>query len=152
MSGILPGSQSGEVPPIDPEELLLRRISRMFYPDPDHPKSPQWIAFRPTDKDLDGLSVGRRRLVVSIEQFSYAPDHTKQHCVAQVGASQVFSLGLSVVPKPIQGDRSHAIIPEMNVRDYKADKAKKLKIQEWASRLANDYSQMVLVLPVTQAG
>jgi len=144
------------VPPefsaVAPEESLLRRVPPHWYPDPEMPQKPQWLAFKPTPADVDGLSVGRRRLVVSIEDYSFTPDHTKRRSVVQVRASHVYALRMTVKPKPLPKDAAHAIIPEMNVGDYKADGAKKRAIKEWALRLAHQHAEMVYVFPTTQAG
>lgn len=136
---------------VAPEEALLRRVPPHWYPDPEVPQQPQWLAFKPTSEDRDGLSLGRRGLVASIEDFSYTRDRTKRRSVAQVRASQVLSFGLTVEPKPLPGDRAHAIIPEMNVGDYAAGETKKREIKEWALKLAQA-CEMVLVLGATPAG
>ncbi len=141
-----------EITAVAPEEALLRRVPPHWYPDPDQPQKPQWLAFKPTSEDRDGLSLGRRCLVVSIEEFSFTPDRIKRRSVAQIRASQVRSLALSVEPKPLPNDPAHAIIPELNVRDYEAGGAKKRAIKEWALQLAHHHAEMVLVLPVAQAG
>lgn len=131
---------------IGSEEELLRRVPPHWYPDPNHLNRPQWQAFKPTTADQDGLSVGRRRLVVSVEDFSYTPARDRRRSVAQIVVSQVRSLRLAVESKPLPGDGAHAVIPEMNFRDYDADRAKKTRIKEWALRLAYEFAEMVLIL------
>ena len=141
-----------EIPAVAPDEALLRRVPPHWYPDPEAPRKPQWLAFKPTTEDKDGLSLGRRCLVVSIDEFSYTPDRTKRRSVAQILLAQVRSRGLTVEPKPLPHDRAHAVVPQMNVRDYNAGGEKKRAIKEWALHLAHECTEMVLILPTTQAG
>jgi len=141
-----------DVPSIDPKEELLRRVPPTFYPDPEQPRKPQWHAFRPNQHDTDGVSVGRRQLVASLEAFSYTPDGSKRRNVAQFRAAHVQELGLTVEPRPLPDDRSHAVIPEMNIRDYESGGERKLAIKEWALKLAHEHAQMVLVLDEPDSG
>lgn len=140
------------MPPISPEERLLRRVPPTFYPDPEQPRKPQWLAFRPTKHDSDGISVGRRSLIVSLEDFSYMPDRSNQRHVAQVVAGDVQSLGLTVEPRPLPGDRSHAVVPELNFNDYNESKEKKRLFKSWAARLADEHAEMVFLLDSPRSG
>jgi hypothetical protein len=140
-----------EIPAVAPNEALLRRVPPHWYPDPDVPQKPQWLAFKPTADDKDGLSLGRRCLIASVEDFSYTLDRAKRRSVAQVFVLHVHGMRLTVEPAPLMHDRSHAVIPEMNIRDYTAGGAQKRAIKEWALRLAHECAEMVLVLPTAQA-
>jgi hypothetical protein len=134
-----------EVRPVGEDEALLRRVSATHYPDPDRPKKPQWQAFRPNKDDIDGLSVGRLKLVKSLLAFSYRPGTEDQRNVAQFGAADVSGLDMTVEPNPIEGDQAHALIPELNARDYSRGGNTKTRIKELALQLAIR-AEMVLLL------
>lgn len=139
-----------DVPPIEPQEELLRRVPPSYYPDPERAGTPKWIAFQPTRDDADGLSLNRRRFVTSLEDFSYNPPRTKRRSIAQIRAARILELGLHVEPRPENSDPGHAVVPEMNRTDYDAGGQKKAAIKEWALNLARA-CKMVLVLDQTQA-
>ena len=124
----------------------MRRVPPAYYPDPEQPRKPQWLAFKPTKDDTDGLSVGRRRLITSLEDFSYTPDGSRRRNVAQFTVAHVHQLGLTVEPRPLPDDRSHALIPELNVRDYQAGGSAKRAIKAWALQLAHRHAEMLWVL------
>ena len=87
-----------------------------------------------------------KRLIESLEAFSFSPGGRGQRHVAQVLANQVFELGLTVKPQPLPGDISHAIIPELNRSDYDWGGDEKTAIKEWALQLAHRCAEMVLLV------
>jgi hypothetical protein len=129
-----------DVPPIEASEWLLRRIAAVYYPDPDRPNKPQWLAFKPTSKDTDGLSLGRHRFIVDLRAYCSAAGKTHQR-LARLQASQVESIRLSL--RVTLGDPTHAIIPQLNIRDYESSPTQKKAIKEWARWLAHDLAEMV---------
>ena len=151
MSAAHDANRPAGVPPIEPQEELLRRVPPRYYPDPERAGTPKWITFQPTRNDTDGLSVNRRRFVPSLDDFSYNVARTKRWNIAQLRAAQIAALGLHAEPRPEENDPGHAIIPELNIADYHAGGTRKTKIKEWALELARA-CEMVLVLDAPQSG
>lgn len=118
------------LPPIGVDETLLRRVPPVWLND-DVPPRPKIDAFLPRrwksdgDKgDHNGLSVNREWLTV-IERVAKHPDTGEEQNVLRVSVSQIRAQQLSAVAAPIDGDPSHALIPELNSIDYKDDSKKK---------------------------
>ena len=151
MSAAHDANRPADVPPIEPQEELLRRVPPIYYPDPERAGTPKWIAFQPTRDDGDGLSLNRRRFVTSLEDFSYNMPRTKRRSIAQIRAAHILELGLHIEPRPENDDPGHTVVPEMNISDYSAGGQKKAMIKEWALNLAQA-CEMVLVLDATPAG
>lgn len=122
---------------IGPDEPILRRIIKSpGYYDPIKAPPVEAGAFRPNDKDVDGLSFYlERKLSVSalIEAASKPADH---YIVARFRAGDLHALNLSLIPDEQPGDLpGHLIVPEINWVDYH-DSEKKRRIKEWCFALA----------------
>ena len=83
--------------------------------------------------DRDGISVNRASLTDAITA-SRRPDTGERIPMAQFSASDVYRIKLSVQPRPLGQDRSHAVIPELNSLDRR-DSAKEKEMEEWAIAL-----------------
>lgn len=68
-----------------------------------------------------------------------------QKSLAEVKVSDVIKEGMTVKPDPLPDLPGHALIPELNRRDYELEG--KNKIKEWALKLANEYAVMVYNAP-----
>lgn len=128
------------VPPVDNEERLYRRLlPSSWYKRGRESPIPQ-VMFMPrkwvSDErpgDPDGISVNRA-LLTDVETAATRPDNQKKIPVAEFGVADVTGLGLSVEPKPLNVDRSHAVIPELNSLDRR-DMVKEAQMDEWAHAL-----------------
>src|SRR5262249_23609773 len=111
---------SDDAPPIDPDEVLLRRIPITGgYFDPKKSPPVQPGAFRPNAGDTDGISIYRERLLSALKLVAStkrAPGTTK---VARLLARDLQALGVTLEPKQEEGDLpGHVVIPEINYGDY----------------------------------
>jgi hypothetical protein len=123
--------------PVDPSEFVLRRIpanSNCY--DPSLAVAIVAFAFRPTDEDVDGISLYRELFASAHDVASSGRKPASFYVVARMKAADVLVLGLTLVPTPWIGNvAGHVSIPEINTRDYN-DKAKKPRIAEFNRNLA----------------
>lgn len=126
---------------VEPSEDVLRRIPQHFYPDPNAPRQPQWVAFKPSKRDVDGLSVGRLKLVRSLAD--YARTTRGERSLAQVAVADLRSIELSVTTDPLPNDPAHALIPELNAQNYATSKR---RIKELAMQIAREFTKMVFLV------
>ena len=106
-----------------PDEYLLRRVHRSQI-RPDTGESPRG-AFTPNSGDTDGLSFYREDSVDPSQLIAATKRH-EDFVVLRIKVAEVTKLGLSLVQKPDESPSplpGHCIIPELNHRDYQADKA-----------------------------
>lgn len=106
--------------PLAKNEVVLRRALNGEHINYDLPivrVTPQ--AFRPTKKDVDGVSVFRR-LFSTPEEVAASGLSIRGYSVASLKRRDILKLGLSVIPDP-QEDQlmGHSLIPEINTEDYK---------------------------------
>lgn len=113
-----------DVPPIDAGERLYRRLLLGWYkhgkPDPIPQKAfmPRpWVS-EDRPGDYDGLSVNRACLT-NIETAATRPDNGQKVNLVEFGVADLHEFGLSIVPKPLKADKSHAVIPELNSLDHR---------------------------------
>lgn len=131
---------------MDGEEGLLRRVLPSWHSEVKKLKRgppPSWMDFKPNQNDIDGLSVTRRKFVVDLA-IEAGSGHRRS--LAEVKVCDVIKEGMTVKPDPLPGIPGHALIPELNRRDYD-DQEKKVKIQEWALKLASEYAVIVYNAP-----
>lgn len=129
---------------MDEEESLLRRVLPSWHSEVKKTRRgppPSWMDFKPTKNDTDGLSVTRRKFVVDLAIEAGGG----QKSLAEVKVSDVIKEGMTVKPDPLPDLPGHALIPELNRRDYELEG--KNKIKEWALKLANEYAVMVYNAP-----
>lgn len=124
--------------PVDEGEYVYRRIHRQFY-DPTLPMSIERLAFKPTSNDTTGISVFRARFVNPADILAnIEAGKRNNYFVAQLAVHDLLQLGLTVVPDPDpNGPPGHAIIPEMNLQAYQADKDRLTRIQVELANLAS---------------
>ncbi len=117
------------------EQLYRRLLPGGWYRDGDHPIVIPQKYFMPRARDEDGISVNRASLTDAVTA-SRRPDSGERIPMAQFAASDVYRIGLSVLPRPTERDISHAVIPELNSLDHD-DPEKKKRMDEWAMALRN---------------
>jgi hypothetical protein len=129
-------ASAGHVEPVAGEERLYRRIPPGWYHPGKTKKIPQ-RAFMPRPwesevkpGDRDGLSINRACLT-TVDVAATMPHSGKKCHLCEFGVEHVHRLNLTVAPKPQPGDRSHAVIPELNSVDRR-DKGKEAQMEEWA--------------------
>lgn len=132
-----------ESEPISDDEWLLRRVPGDRFRTEKVPLiSPN--AFEPRnskarDPDWDGISLYRQACLELPDEILevLAEDKRKFTGIVKIQAGELRRLGLDIISSPgtIKG---HVVIPQLNTRDYFADKEKytdlKLEIAKLASR------------------
>jgi len=148
-----------DVPPVSDGEATLRRVPPNCYP----PKQPLYVNFLPRKAnppndpgDADGLSVNREHLT-TVAAVSRHPTKPEEQNVARLLVKQIREADLTVVADPVRNhptlpdDPSHALIPEINNRDYAKGNPKRGWIKEKARLLALDLCEMVHICPASSA-
>ncbi len=117
MSGV------NEVEPIDDDERLFRRIpeSTGWFDPGSSPPSLSFYAFRPGKHDSTGLSVYRERYK-AIEEVA-RPRSGKRYYVAVLRAGDLREHGITVEPKPLEGDPGHSEITVLTYENRKQNKS-----------------------------
>lgn len=103
---------------VDPEEYVLRRVSKTANPpryDPSlrMPISP--FEFRPhKERDVDGLSFFRESKLSPTRLAHSAKKPAENYVVVKIKVADLLALGLSVKPNQAEGDLpGHVLIPEL---------------------------------------
>ena len=116
---------------------VLRLIHKTYY-NADLPLPVQPEAFRPTDRDGDGLSVFLNEEATPEQALQAVPAQKRGfYYVARIPIKDLQQLGLSVRPSPIEEAPGHALIPELNTEGYQQNrvvgKERQKKLAEIAS-------------------
>jgi hypothetical protein len=100
---------------VEPGESILRRIPRAVdYYNPSLALPILAVSFRPRDDETDGISFYRERFV-SVLTLA-ASGRKPPYIIARMMASDIFALGLSLVPTPgDEGLPGHVVMPELSV-------------------------------------
>lgn len=139
--------RDGEVA-IASDEWLLRRIPEDR--GPTHTcAQPSWLAFRPADRDVDGLSL-YRELEASARQVAGWGRQGRHYFVGRIRAGAIVELGMTLraTPDP-DGRPGHVIIPELTHATRKRSQE-----EFWQHELARRCHEVVGPLPglTTTAG
>lgn len=124
--------------PVSLNECVLRRIpadGNRF--NPSLPEPVQRLAFEPTGKDIDGISVFRE-LFVSAQQVADAGSRGAiGNYVVRLRVADIVALGLTVIPNPRDDQLpGHALVPELRLGAMKADKKTSKEYQRALAKLA----------------
>ena len=121
---------------ISDDEILLRRVVRE-YVNVDLPLPVQREGFRPTKRDIDGISLFRERFV-SPSDVANGNRGPTGYYVVRLRASNIRELGLNILPN-VKDDQlpGHSLIPEINYPAMKNDKSKSKELQRMLAKLAN---------------
>ena len=104
--------------PIDPNEIIYRRVFHDYYNPKKNPPYLSPKAFNPIDSnDNDGISVTRAAYSATPQDVGSAGRINKKYYVIEMLAGDLESIGLFVKPNPIGGNIGHAIIPALNAKD-----------------------------------
>lgn len=124
----------GEADPVPAIEKLLRRIpSNPQYYDPQSALPIAPVAFRPTERDIDGISLFRE-FFTSAREVSAAGRKPFTYYVARLIVADMLKLGLTIraAPDPEQ-PKGHVVIPEMS---YSADRNRAKELAVKLARIA----------------
>lgn len=118
-----------ESDPISADEYILRRILN----DPGDidlnlrlPVNRK--VFRPTEYDLDGISL-HRELFVTAEEVSKDGTNPKGYHVVRMPVQELHAIGISVLADPVTDDNAlpgHCIIPDITTNSVRKDLQAKL--------------------------
>lgn len=125
--------------PIQDSEYILRRVlNNPDYCNPSKKLPIARLAFRPTPKDTNGLSVFRK-LFISAPELAYGGKNSKGYYVSQIIVINLVELSLTVIPDP-QDDQpaGHALIPELICSTGKEEKRKSKELQIILAELASN--------------
>jgi hypothetical protein len=125
---------SDEAAPVDADEFVLRRIHKSYF-DSRLPLPIQPVAFKPTESDVDGLSVFRERFVSPAEVAAAGRTPGAYH-VARLAVRDLQALRLTVVPSPGELP-GHAVLAELNRAFYEQDRAGAKLLQAALAKLAS---------------
>jgi hypothetical protein len=108
-------------------------------------------AFEPRKAETEGISLFRRACLTDPADalLAIAEDKRPRYAVVAIPVALLTALGLSVRPAPIPAVPGHVLVPEVNITDYAADKARFTPIK---LRLAEAASANILRRPGDTAG
>lgn len=123
--------------PVADDELVLRLIHPSYYcADLELRIQPE--AFRPTDHDQDGISVLRAAFATPAQSLLLVrEDKRRIYYVVRLAVRDLRRLHLSVRPDPMEEVVGHAVIPELNTADYRANKTAWKLVQRELAELAS---------------
>lgn len=127
-----------EFEPIALDELVLRLIwGDYFKPDLQLPVQPG--AFEPRKSEAGGISVFRMACLQTPKDALKVIAQEKQakYAIAMLAITDLQVLGLTVRLDPIDAVPGHAVVPELNSKDYKTEKARWRTIQKQLAELAS---------------
>lgn len=122
--------------PVSPDEYVFRRIpkDKLRY-DPSLSEPVTRLAFDPSKKDIDGISIFRA-LFVSAEDVAAAGLGMNGYCIARLLVRDIIALGLTVISDPRDDQLpGHSLIPELAFQRVNA-KETKPKSKEYQRALA----------------
>ncbi|MBI3273183.1 MAG: hypothetical protein HYZ53_29605 [Planctomycetes bacterium] len=129
-------------------EFVLRRVHRNHY-DAGKPIPVTPAAFRPSDRDTQGLSVSRLKYVTA-EQLAASGRQPHDYYVVQLAVEEISRLGLTVVQDPDpRAPPGHAFIPELTADHYRSDKQ---RMKDLTFRLAEVASRAIVHVPLPREG
>ncbi len=128
--------------PVSTDEEVLRRIPRVYY-NSSFSTPVQVNAFRPTDQDIDGISVFRQACGATPEALVASGRSASGYVVAILKVQEILDIKVdgirpTVVATPKSDDTvpGHASIPELSIQLKTSNKAVCLKLQQQLAFLA----------------
>ncbi len=107
----------------------MRLIHRNYF-SADLPLPVHIEAFRPTNADVDGLSVFHANEATPEQALAVvAPEKRQAYFVATIKVIELNNIGLTIRSSPIDEAPGHYVIPEINAIDYNRDKASKVAMK-----------------------
>lgn len=124
--------------PVATDERVIRAVWTDFY-DPALAFPVLAKAFLPRNDETDGISVFRAACVAKPEDvLAVFPEEKRdRYALVLLSVSDLAALGLSVQPAAIDAVAGHAVLPELNIVSWKADKNRGRELQKQLAALAN---------------
>jgi hypothetical protein len=117
--------------PVADDEILYRRVtenSGWYEPGSDRPVA--WVAFRPNQNDVRGLSVWRAKYKTAREAALIGAKRGQRYFVMVLRAARLRAAGVAVEPTAHEGGAGHASLADLNTQAYKTDKNRVQAIAE----------------------
>lgn len=131
----------GETSPIADDEIVLRRVSETSgYYDPESDRPFAWVAFRPNEKDVRGLSVWRERYKTPEQAAGINARPGRRYFIFKLNVGVLREAGVIVEPSTDEGGAGHASLVNLNPRRYAEDKN---AVQELARTIAEELVECV---------
>lgn len=130
------------------DRLILRRVHKNHY-KPGLPIQVLPVAFRPNKNDADGISVFLSEADGGVSPQTLVDNarNPDGYIVVAFRESELGHLGLTVfLHAAPDSPRGHAVIPEINWREYAQGGDKKQRIKELTIKLAELASQRVVYM------
>jgi hypothetical protein len=129
-----------ETDPVSDDEFVYRRVLKDYYNEfPSCPRDRiNRLAFRPTDRDTEGLSVYRALFVHPKELDVDSEGRPGRYYIARLAVGAVREMALSITPDPAEGPQGHSLIPEIRTRLKGRDKSLSKEKQVALARLASE--------------
>ena len=136
---------------IEVYEQLLRRIpNNPSFIDLTLRDPVQRAAFRPTNEDVDGISV-YREMFISAEEIILVGTSRYGYFVARLPVEEILEEGLTIIPDPQTGGLpGHSLIPDIKIQDYDSPKGKfasRAKQAKLARIINRDYKTRIVLFP-----
>ena len=121
--------------PVEDTELLYRRVSKVYY---ESGLSPE--AFRPTDQDVDGISLSREKYHSLEEAARGRPGKT--YYVAVFRAGDLREAGIEIAPDPQPDITGHVLLTNMDYENRKSKEGleRKMAMKRRYLRLEGPFS------------
>jgi hypothetical protein len=134
-----------ETAPITADEWLLRLVWEDRVTTRVPIISPN--SFEPRKAEIEGISFYRAACLNDPTDalIPFAEDKRPRYAIVQIPVHLLTALGLSVRPAPTPTVPGHVVVPEINITDYSANKARFTPIK---LRLAEVASENILRRPV----
>lgn len=129
-----------ESEPVTDDEFVFRAIPNVRnYYDPSLPQPVVRVAFEPNSQDTDGLSVFREACGVTAAEVAMALPRKGDYYVARLSVAALATKKLTVQAKPLcDQPKGHAVIPELNLATFQANKPKSKVLQRALAVLAGN--------------
>ncbi|MBA4067590.1 MAG: hypothetical protein C0501_28575 [Isosphaera sp.] len=127
-----------ESEPVTPDELVVRLVWAFHFKSGAR-EPVQREAFEPKGHETDGVSVFRAACLADPEQAlgAVAAEKRDGYAVVLLPVADLAALGLTVQPAKIDTVPGHAVLPELNITDWKADKPRWRVVQKELARIAS---------------
>src|SRR5207245_2581933 len=111
----------------------------------------RYEAFEPKENETTGISVFRVACLTTPDQALHAVAERSRggYAIALLPVADVLGLGLTVRPDPITSVPGHAVIPELNIVEYRSDKNRLRMVMK---RLAEIASRGIVHTPSDAGG
>ena len=128
--------------PLADDEIVFRRVtekSGWYKPESGRPLA--WLAFRPNQNDVDGLSVWREKYYKTAKQAAATGAMPgRRYFVVSLRVAQLRQAGIVVEPSPEDGGPGHASLVNVNASAYAENSN---SVRGLAEKIASDLIERV---------